>query len=82
MYTVYALCSEFRNYIYVGITNDIDRRLNEHNKCLNKTTKAYAPFILFYTEEYPSRVTSWKREKYLKSGFGKEFLKSVLSSVE
>ncbi|WP_367389978.1 GIY-YIG nuclease family protein [Lewinella sp. LCG006] len=37
MYFVYALKSHDRNYIYVGLTNNIDRRINEHNAGYNKT---------------------------------------------
>ena len=66
-----------RNYIYVGLTNDLDRRLNEHNKGENRSTKAYKPFALIYKEQFNSRVEARAREKYLKSGIGKEFLKSL-----
>jgi len=44
-YYVYAIKSVNRNYIYVGLTNNIDRRLSEHNKGYNKKTKAYLPFV-------------------------------------
>jgi putative endonuclease len=77
MYYVYALKSLNRNYIYVGMTKDIERRIIEHNKGENRSTKAYKPFMLIYTEQYPIREEARKREKYLKSGIGKEFLKTI-----
>lgn len=41
MYTVYAIKSTSRNYIYVGLTNNLERRLFDHNSRYNKTTKPY-----------------------------------------
>ena len=77
MYYVYAIKSYDRNYIYVGLTNDLHRRIKEHQKGYNKTTKAYRPFNLIYNEELNTREEARRREKYLKSGVGKEFLKSL-----
>jgi putative endonuclease len=60
------------------MTNDLARRLKEHNNSENKSTKAYAPFKLIYSEQFPTRIDARKKEKYLKSGIGKEFLKSLV----
>ena len=76
-YFVYALQSETRNYIYVGMTSNLERRINEHNNGYNKTTKAYRPFILIYKKEFVTRKEARIFEKYLKSGVGKEFLKGI-----
>lgn len=75
MYYVYAIKSLNRNYIYVGMTSDIERRLKEHNNGENRSTKAYRPFELIYKEAFRLRVDARIREKYLKRGTGKEFLK-------
>lgn len=77
MFTVYAIKSEVRNYIYVGMTGDLQRRMKEHNNGENRSTKAYKPFVIIYTETFETRVEARKKEKYLKSGIGKEFLKSL-----
>ncbi len=79
MYFVYALSSINRRYIYVGLTSNLERRIEEHNSGKNKTTKPYKPFRLIYSEKCADRPTARKREKYLKSGIGKEFLKSLLN---
>ncbi|HVV39303.1 MAG TPA: GIY-YIG nuclease family protein [Candidatus Paceibacterota bacterium] len=76
MYYVYAIKSSLRNYLYVGLTADIERRLSEHNKGRNKTTRPYRPFTLVYSEALSDRRSARSREKYLKSGVGKEFLKN------
>ncbi len=78
MFYVYVIKSKFRNYIYIGLSNNLDRRLKEHQEGLNKTTKPYRPFDLIYTENFESRVEARKREKYLKSGIGKEWIKAKL----
>jgi putative endonuclease len=78
MHTVYALKSQTRNYMYVGMTANLERRLFQHNTGHEKTTRPYAPFTLLWVEVFPSRAEARMREKYLKSGVGKEFLKSLL----
>jgi putative endonuclease len=79
VYCVYAISSHCRNYIYVGFTYNLERRFKEHQSGRNKTTKPYRPFNLILVEQYPSRQEARNREKYLKSGKGKEFLKSKIS---
>jgi putative endonuclease len=77
MYYVYAISSLERNYIYVGLTDNIERRLSEHNMGKNKTTKPYSPFAVIYFEECSSRIEARIKEKYFKSGSGKEKLKII-----
>ncbi len=69
--------SKLKNYIYVGLTNDFNRRVNQHNNGEERTTRPYAPFEFILKEEYTSRVEARNREKYLKSGFRKEYLKNL-----
>ena len=70
MFTVYAISSLSRNYIYVGQSSELEARLKRHNKGQNKTTKAYAPFKRIHTGEFESRREARKYEVYLKSGVG------------
>lgn len=77
MYYTYVLKSINKDYRYTGITDNIQRRFNEHNKGYNRTTKPYLPFRLILTEEYTDRKSARKREKQLKSGLGREFLDSI-----
>lgn len=78
MFIVYALKSESRNYIYVGLTNNLERRFTEHNQGKENTTRPYKPYKLLYSETYSTRPEAREREKYLKSGIGKDFLKRIL----
>ncbi|MHB8880680.1 MAG: GIY-YIG nuclease family protein [Thermodesulfovibrionales bacterium] len=75
-YYVYVIRSTEKKYIYVGLTNDPERRIIEHNSKKERTTRSYAPFKTILIEEFGSRVEARRREKYLKSGIGKEYLKS------
>lgn len=78
MFTVYAIQSEVDKRIYVGFTADLNRRLKEYNSGKTRSTKGYRPWKLIYTEETESRLIARNREKYLKSGVGKEFLKNKI----
>ena len=78
IYYVYALKSLERNYIYVGLTNNVQRRMMEHNYSYNRTTKPYRPFVLILTEEFPSRAEARLKEKELKTTKGKRYLKNLI----
>ena len=60
------------------MTNNLQRRLSQHNNGYNKSTKHYAPFFLFYYEEYRTRSEARIREKFLKNASGKRFLRKKL----
>ena len=78
MYYVYVLNSLIRKYIYVGLTNNVERRFGQHQKGREKTTAPYRPFEIILTEKYSTRPEARKREKYLKSGVGKEWIKRCI----
>ena len=76
MITVYGIISKVNGEIYVGIAKNPEIRLKEHNTGRNRYTKGLKPWRILYTESQPDWQAARKREKYLKSGVGKEFLKS------
>jgi len=78
MYTVYAIKSLTRNYIYVGMTSDLAKRLERHNMGYEQTTKPYRPFVMIYSEIVETREEARIREKYFKSGIGKDFLRKLI----
>ena len=78
MFYFYAIKSEGRNYIYVGLTNNLERRIAEHNNGENRSTKAYKPFKLIFSEQHETREKARFGEKYLKSGVGKDFLNRLI----
>lgn len=78
MITVYAIVSKINADIYVGIAKNADHRLKEHNAGKNRYTKGLRPWESLYRELQPDWEAARKREKYLKSGVGKEFLRSLV----
>ena len=78
MFYVYVLYSEIYNRTYTGMTQDIERRVKEHNSKQNKSTKAYTPWKIILKEGFDTRLNARKREKYLKTGVGREYVKSLL----
>ena len=76
-YFVHATKSQKYSRIYVGISKNPEQRLKEHNKSDTKSTKYYKPWTLIYKKFIGSRIEARKEEKRLKSGSGKEFLKSL-----
>ena len=78
MIEVYAILSVSSGEIYVGMALNAERRLKEHNHGTNRYTKGLRPWIILYKEIYPDWVSGRIREKYLKSGVGKEYLKSLV----
>jgi len=81
MFYVYAIYSLKDQRIYVGLTTDTDKRLKEHNAGRTQSTKAYRPWQLFYYETFSTRQLARNREKYFKSGIGKERLKEKLHEI-
>jgi len=77
MYYTYAIKSSDKSYIYVGLTNNPERRISEHNNRKERTTRSYAPFKTILIEKNNTRIDARKREKYLKSGTGKAYFKTL-----
>ncbi len=84
MYYVYVIRGEADGRFYVGISENTEKRLEQHNKGMTFSTKGYRPWKLFFTEKFETRLEARKREVYLKSGTGKEYIKRKWSgsSVE
>ena len=66
MFYVYILVSKKDRKLYVGYTEDLQRRMKEHNKGRSFATKPRRPFILVYYESYLTRTDAMKRENMLK----------------
>ncbi len=75
MYYLYIIRSDTDKKFYTGITDNIDRRLLEHNghKPSTISTVNRMKFELVYVEECESRIIARKREKFWKSGQGREY---------
>jgi len=79
MFTVYVLYSRKNDKLYIGYTSDIEQRFLSHNELATKgfTTK-YRPWEIIYTESYTSKTDALKREKQLKQGQGREWIRKTI----
>jgi len=66
MFYVYVIRSKKDEELYTGSTNNLRKRLLEHNKGLNHSTKHRVPFELIYYEAYKSEEDAKQREQNLK----------------
>ena len=66
MWFVYILRSITRKWYYVGSTNFLERRLNEHNSGKVKSTKSYKPFIIIFRKEFTTEKEAREYEKKVK----------------
>ena len=71
---LYILKSSKDSKRYIGVTSDLQRRIIEHNSGLVKSTKHRKPMELIYVEEFNSKTEAMNREKFFKSGKGREYL--------
>jgi putative endonuclease len=78
MYYVYVMQSKKDKQLYTGFTRDLQNRLQEHNEGRVSSTKERGPFELIYYEACLNEQDALAREKYLKSGMGKRYLKNRL----
>lgn len=79
MYFVYLLESINLQKWYIGYTPDnVYRRLIKHNSGMVLSTKPYLPWKVIYYEAYSEQRDALGREKFLKSGSGRSFLKKQL----
>ena len=77
MWHVYVLKSLVNGRHYTGYTKDLERRLDEHNKGKTKSIRFTKPFEIIFKEEFNLRLEAARRERFLKSGKGREFIKKM-----
>lgn len=78
MWYTYLLQSKKDKRWYTGCANDLRKRFLEHNKNLVFSTKGRGPFAVIYYEVCLNKDDAFARERYLKSGMGKRYLKNRL----
>lgn len=74
----YVLISEKDGNFYTGSTNDLIKRIEEHKNGLVSSTKYRLPIKLVYFEACLNKDNAFRRERYLKTGMGKRYLKNRL----
>ncbi len=79
MWYVYILKSKKDGKFYIGCTDNINRRVKEHNLGQNLSTKNRRPLELIYKEIYQNQSEAFEREKVIKSYKGGNAFKKLLS---
>jgi putative endonuclease len=79
MYFVYVLRSKATGRHYVGFTSDLTQRVGQHNSGITKSTKNRGPWEMVHHEEFHTRPEAMQRERFLKTGQGREELKRILA---
>ncbi|MGB2809855.1 MAG: GIY-YIG nuclease family protein [Sedimentisphaerales bacterium] len=74
----YVLMSQKDRKFYTGVTNNLKKRFEQHNDGFVFSTKYRLPVKLVYFEACLNKHDAYRREKYLKTGMGKRFLKNRL----
>jgi putative endonuclease len=75
MFTTYVLQSQSTHRLYTGSTSDFDKRLMQHNTDVSFSTKHRGPWVLVYREDFATLAEAVRRERYLKTGKGREELR-------
>ena len=81
MVYIYVLKSLKDRKLYTGSTKNLSRRIKEHGEGKVFSTKSRRPFVLIYYEACLSESDAKRRERYLKTGMGKRYLKNRLKNT-
>jgi len=78
MFYVYVLFNEARTRTYTGVSDDVDKRLKEHNSGKVKSSSPYRPYKVIHTEPFVTLSEARQKEKFYKSTTGRRRLKRLL----
>jgi putative endonuclease len=81
MWFLYILYSSKRDKFYIGSTNDLQRRLNEHNNRHTPSTRGGEPWNLVYHEEFENKSDARKRERAIKAKKSRTYIEFLISST-
>ncbi len=80
MFYVYALYSKEQNKFYIGFTENLKQRIKEHSLNKSLSDRRIKNLVLVYYEAYNSKTDALIREKQLKTGFGRGYLRKRLKN--
>ena len=79
---MYIIQSEEDGWVYTGHTKDVSKRLQEHNRGKMGATRHRRPFKLVYAEEFSSRSEAMRKERFLKTGKGREVKEKLFKQIK
>jgi len=80
LFNVYIIQSLIDNSYYIGYTNNLEKRIFQHNKAKTGYTSKKSPWILVYSESFEIKSLAIKREQFLKNQKSSDFIKKLISS--
>lgn len=78
-YYVYILQSQKNQSFYIGYTSDLKKRFKQHNSGESQATKPFKPYKLIFYEAFLNRMDAKNREVYMKSGYGRKTINTLLN---
>ena len=78
MYYVYILLNDAKTRTYTGVTDDVNKRLADHNDGRVKSSQSYRPYKVIHTESFETLSEARQKEKFYKSTTGRRRLKDIL----
>lgn len=78
MYYVYILLNEAKTRTYVGVADDVGKRLGDHNSGRVKSSRPYCPYKVIHTESFVTLSEARQKEKFYKSTTGRRRLREML----
>jgi putative endonuclease len=81
-YFVYCLYSDLFDRLYIGQTDNIERRFKQHCDGKVISTRRYLPYRMIYFEEVPDRASAFRREKELKVSSRRKYLRTFIDKQQ
>jgi putative endonuclease len=81
MYHVYVLLNEAKTRTYTGVSDDVDKRLEEHNAGRVNSSRPYRPYKIIHAESFAALIEARQKEKFYKTTTGRRRLKGMLSKA-
>ena len=81
MYYVYILQSKKNGRYYIGSTNNIDRRLSEHNSGQTKSLRYIKPLALVYAVKFNTRTEACREEQRIKQQKSRKYIKELIKGL-
>ncbi len=78
MYYLYILLNEAKTRTYTGVSDDIDKRLKEHNDGRATSSRPYRPYKIIHTESFTTLIKARQKEKFYKSTTDRRKLRNIL----
>ncbi len=81
MFSVYILYSKKLNKYYIGYSEDIEKRLTQHNTGFSKFTSKASDWELKFKEEFDTRIEATNRERIIKLKKSRKYIEWLINSV-